>query len=74
VLAGEVPLEEALERIARNTRAYARRQVTWLRHQLPDDALRLDATAPVTVLAQKIEDDWRRASPAGAEHPHDRRT
>ncbi|HEX6069288.1 MAG TPA: tRNA (adenosine(37)-N6)-dimethylallyltransferase MiaA [Longimicrobiaceae bacterium] len=62
VLEGRAPLEEGLERIARNTRAYARRQITWLRHQLPADAVRLDATEPVTVLAQRIEDDWRRAT------------
>jgi tRNA dimethylallyltransferase len=62
VLEGTASLDEALERIARNTRAYARRQITWLRHQLPPDALRLDATEPVTVLAQRVEDDWRRAT------------
>jgi tRNA dimethylallyltransferase len=32
-------LEEALDLIRRNTRAYARRQVTWFRNQLPDGAV-----------------------------------
>jgi tRNA dimethylallyltransferase len=45
-LRGEIPLEAALEAVRRNTRAYARRQMTWLRHQLPPGAIRLDATRP----------------------------
>ena len=46
-LRGEATLEEALERIRHNTRRYARRQLTWFRHQLPEDAVRIDATLPV---------------------------
>lgn len=46
-LRGEATLEEALEEIRRNTRKYARRQLTWLRHQLPESAVRIDAMLPV---------------------------
>jgi tRNA dimethylallyltransferase len=30
-LAGEIPLEEAIELIKRNTRRYAKRQITWMK-------------------------------------------
>lgn len=46
-LRGEATLDQALEEIRRNTRRYARRQLTWFRHQLPESALSIDATAPV---------------------------
>ncbi|HYE45219.1 MAG TPA: tRNA (adenosine(37)-N6)-dimethylallyltransferase MiaA [Caulobacter sp.] len=35
-LAGEVPLERALDDARRETRRYAKRQLTWLRNQMPD--------------------------------------
>lgn len=53
-LRGERSLESSLDEIRLNTRAYARRQVTWLRHQLPAGAVRLDATRPVDELASEI--------------------
>lgn len=65
VLEGEASLEEAAERVRRNTRAYARRQLTWLRHQLPRDAVWLDATRPVEALADAIAEDWREAAAGG---------
>jgi len=46
-LSGEASLDEAVEEIRRNTRRYARRQLTWFRHQLPPSAVRIDATSPV---------------------------
>jgi tRNA dimethylallyltransferase len=46
-LRGEATLDQAVEEIRRNTRRYARRQLTWFRHQLPKSTLRVDATAPV---------------------------
>jgi tRNA dimethylallyltransferase len=60
VLDGERSLEEGAELIRRNTRAYARRQITWLRHQLPDGAMWLDATRPPAELADEIGADWAR--------------
>ena len=39
-LAGRVTLAEAIERGQRDTRAYSKRQVTFVRHQLPEFAMR----------------------------------
>lgn len=43
----DASLEEAMDDIVTTTRRYARRQLTWFRHQLPDEAVRVDATLPV---------------------------
>ncbi len=53
--------EEALERIVSDTWAYARRQRTWFRHQLPAEAVRLDGSQPTDQLARRIARDWRSA-------------
>ncbi len=58
-LDGELDLETARAQIKTATRRYARRQITWLRHQLPPDALRLDATLPVRSLAAQIVARWQ---------------
>ncbi|CAN5506086.1 tRNA (adenosine(37)-N6)-dimethylallyltransferase MiaA [soil metagenome] len=58
-LRGEVSLEEALEQVRRHTRAYARRQLTWLRNQLPEGAVWLDASRPAAELAEEIAIAWR---------------
>jgi tRNA dimethylallyltransferase len=47
-LRGEQTLEDSMEEIRRNTRRYARRQLTWFRHQLPPTAVSVDATAPLS--------------------------
>jgi len=52
-LRGEATLDEAVEEIRRSTRRYARRQLTWFRHQLPDGTVRIDATAPVAEQADR---------------------
>jgi tRNA dimethylallyltransferase len=57
-LRGERSLEDALELVRRNTRAYARRQMTWFRHQLPEGAMVLDAARPVAELAEAVERRW----------------
>lgn len=51
---GERSLDEAVGLIKAATRRYARRQLTWLRHQLPPGAVRLDAREPVARLADEI--------------------
>ena len=71
-LHGECGLEEALERVRRNTRAYARRQLTWFRHQLPAGAVWLDATRPRAELAEEIERIWT-AAQSGRGGPTDGR-
>ena len=62
---GEVSEEDAIERIVRATWAYARRQRTWFRHQLPSDAIALDALRPTGQLAERIARDWRASAGAG---------
>ncbi|MGI9189139.1 MAG: tRNA (adenosine(37)-N6)-dimethylallyltransferase MiaA [Longimicrobiaceae bacterium] len=57
-LAGETTLEEAFEQVRANTWRYARRQLTWFRHQLPADAVRLDAARPNGDLAEEIAEAW----------------
>lgn len=56
---GRISLAEATERIQRAHRAYARRQTTWFRHQLPADTLVLDGTAPVEELTEAVASAWR---------------
>jgi tRNA dimethylallyltransferase len=58
-LRGECGLEEALERVRVATRRYARRQLTWLRGQLPHGALWLDARTGPDDLAGAIVQAWR---------------
>jgi tRNA dimethylallyltransferase len=58
-LRGEYDLAEAVRLIQNATRRYARRQLTWLRHQLPPGACRLDAQQPAVALAAAIEAVWR---------------
>jgi len=60
-LAGACTLEEATDDIRRSTRRYARRQLTWLRHQLPPDACHIDATAPLEQQVQVTLRAWDEA-------------
>jgi len=60
---GEISRERAVEAILRDTWAYARRQRTWLRHQV-SDATRIDATTGPAVLANRIAADWLRTQVA----------
>lgn len=60
-LAGERSLDEALELVRKNTRAYTKRQLTWFRRQLPDGAVWLDATRPRDELVREVVARWREA-------------
>ena len=60
-LRGEVSLEEAMEQIRRSTRQYARRQLTWFRNQLPESAVRIDATVPIEVQVEAALGAWHDA-------------
>lgn len=53
-LRGEITRDAAVEQVRRNTRAYARRQLTWFRNQLPDGAVWLDPGRGATDLADEI--------------------
>ncbi|MGQ0813365.1 MAG: tRNA (adenosine(37)-N6)-dimethylallyltransferase MiaA [Gemmatimonadota bacterium] len=63
-LRGETTLDDAADRIRANTRSYARRQLTWFRHQLGPNAIRLDATRPINELADEIVQRYRSAKSA----------
>lgn len=60
-LRGETTLEQAMEAIRAATRQYARRQMTWFRHQLPESALRLEATAPLQDRVAAVLGAWEMA-------------
>ena len=60
-LAGESTLEEAVEEIRSNTRKYARRQLTWFRHQIPASSIRIDATEPLEAQRDRVLEAWERA-------------
>lgn len=62
VVQGRASLEEGIAAVKRDTRAYARRQMTWFRHQLPPGALFLDAAQPPARLADAIARLWRARS------------
>jgi tRNA dimethylallyltransferase len=46
-LSGDIPLDEAVAIAQRDTRRYAKRQLTWLRHQMPEFEAVTDAPAAV---------------------------
>ncbi len=58
-LRGETSLVAVVDAIQRASRRYARRQLTWFRHQLPPDAVWLDGRRPLDELADEIARRWR---------------
>lgn len=64
-LKGAVSLDESLEMIRTATRRYARRQMTWFRHQLPEGVLTLDATAPLEQRVARTLAAWYAAGGQG---------
>jgi tRNA dimethylallyltransferase len=65
-LEGQLTLEEATERIRRSHRRYARRQITWFRHQLPPWTLTADPREKRADLVKRIGDYWNRTLAGGA--------
>lgn len=57
---GECGLETAIDSIQRASRSYARRQITWLRHQLAEPVIRLDAARPRDEIVERIVTEWQR--------------
>ena len=63
VLDGEMSVKDAIEKTALVTRRYAKRQMTWLRHQFPDVAfLPVGASAPPETaslpVAEFLSENW----------------
>ena len=58
-LGGDITLEEALDRMRSQTRQYARRQLTWFRHQLPKDAIHVDTSRPLDAQVAEVVAAWR---------------
>ena len=56
---GRITLEEAVERARVATRQYARRQVTWFRHQLGPGTVKVDGTAPLEAQCAHVARTWR---------------
>ncbi|UCC47710.1 MAG: tRNA (adenosine(37)-N6)-dimethylallyltransferase MiaA [Gemmatimonadota bacterium] len=57
-LRGERTLEKAVEDAKRSTRRFARRQLTWFRHQLPEDTIWLAADRGRSELVDEIVRRW----------------
>ena len=58
----DVTLGETVEAIRIATRQYARRQRTWFRRQVGEDAVRLDGMSPIASQVQEVVDAWKRAA------------
>ncbi len=65
VLRGAIGIEEAIDRVQRVTRAYARRQRTWFRNQLQGEILRVDALAPLEAQVEAVVGWWTAAAGPG---------
>ena len=74
LLAGRIDRREAADRIKRATRAYARRQATWFRNQLPPEVVKVDGLASMEERVNRVIEAWRRgaggAARAGAGGQH----
>ena len=57
-LRGHLTLEDAMEEIRRSHRKYARRQITWYRHQLPRGTVVLDGAGGEDEMVEKILAEW----------------
>jgi tRNA dimethylallyltransferase len=65
-LRGSLTLDEAAEEIRRSHRKYARRQITWYRHQLPPGTLVLDGTGTEDERVGQVLAEWAIAEGKGA--------
>ncbi len=59
-LHGKRSRDTVADAISISTRQYAKRQETWIRHQLPGERLTLDATRPAEALAAEIAQAWEK--------------
>jgi tRNA dimethylallyltransferase len=63
VLDGKITEGQAVERIAARTWRLARRQMTWLRHQLPVIWIEAGGSASVREIADAVRREWDRHGP-----------
>ena len=70
-LRGTVSLVDAIEAVGVSTRRYARRQLTWFRHQLPDTAVHLDAMASADEVAELALAAYERSLGGSARLQHE---
>jgi tRNA dimethylallyltransferase len=61
---GERTLASAIEEIKNRSRAYARRQLTWFRHQLSPSTIELDATRPLEEMTDEVVERFQSARSA----------
>ena len=61
LIGGEIGQVEATDRIRRATRAYAKRQQTWFRHQLPEPVVRVDGMAAIEERVERVVGAWTAA-------------
>jgi len=57
-LSEECTLEEALKDMSRATKRYARRQMTWFRHQLPDGTVHIDGMQAIEEQVEIVVAAW----------------
>ena len=62
-LSGELSEAQAMERIVVRTRRLAKRQMTWLRHQLPVEWIPRDPSRSIPDLMADIKQVWERHGP-----------
>lgn len=61
LLRGDIEMDDAVDRVQRATRRYARRQLTWFRNQLPaGEILELDATRSRSEMTEQVVRWWAR--------------
>ena len=68
-LEGVLELDEAVDRMEIRTRQYSRRQLTWFRNQLPGDAVRIDAGAPLEEQVIEVSKLWSADPGKGTRKP-----
>lgn len=59
-LDGDVTLDEMTESLKKNTRRYAKRQLTWLRHQLEADWIEVTDNSTAIEIAKEIKNSLQR--------------
>ena len=70
-LRGELDPDQAADRIRKATRAYARRQATWFRNQLPRAVFRVDGMVSLPERVERVAQAWAQAVAVGGGLPRE---